>query len=180
MEKCFPDSNINDYPELAHLSVLKNERVSFQLLYTDDTVDTAIPYRASSFNLQIEGIDKALTSVRRVDNVPVTIPCLNEGGDDNFLRTSPGLYPDPLLPLHKGGIFVMRGQLQSLWVEIDLAEHLPAGEYTVTLKLVDGQKEVHAENSLTLTVINALLPSQEMILTQWFHCDCLADRKSVV
>lgn len=179
MEKCFPDSNINDYPELAHLSVLKNERVSFQLLYTDDTVDTAIPYRASSFNLQIEGIDKALTSVRRVDNVPVTIPCLNEGGDDNFLRTAPGLYPDPLLPLHKGGIFVMRGQLQSLWVEIDLAEHLPTGEYTVTLKLVDGQKEVHAQNSLILTVINALLPPQEMILTQWFHCDCLANYYNV-
>ena len=174
MEKCFLDSSITEYPELTHLSALKNERISFQFLYTDDTVDTSIPYRANSYNLQIEGIEEGLVSVRRVESVPVTIPSLNEGGDGNFLRTAPGLYPDPLFPLHQGGIFVMRGQLQSLWVEIDLGEHLPAGEYTVTLKLADGQKEVHAENSLTLTVIDALLPPQEMILTQWFHCDCLA------
>ena len=174
MEKCFLDSSIAKYPILTHLSALKNERISFQFLYTDDTVDTSIPYRASSYNLQIEGIEKGLASVRRVEIVPVTIPSLNEGGDGNFLRTAPGLYPDPLLPLHQGGIFVMRGQLQSLWVEIDLSERLSAGEYTVTLKLVDGQKTVHAENSLTFTVIDALLPPQEMILTQWFHCDCLA------
>lgn len=174
MEKCFLDGNIADYPELAHLSALKNERVSFQLFYTDDTNDATLPYRATSYNLQIEGIDKTLASVRRVDSIPVTIPCLDERGDGNFLRTTPGLYPDPLLPLNKGGVFVMRGQLQSLWIEIDLCEHLPAGKYTLTLKLVDGQKEVHAENTLTLTVIDALLPPQEMILTQWFHCDCLA------
>lgn len=174
LEKCFLDSSIGDYPTLTHLSALKNERISFQLFYTDDTDDVTLPYRASSFNLQIEGIDKSLYAVRRVESVPVTIPSLNEGGDGNFLRTTAGLYPDPLLPLHRSGIFVMRGQLQALWVEIDLGEHLPAGEYTVTLKLLDGQKEVHAQETLALTVIDALLPPQEMILTQWFHCDCLA------
>ena len=174
MEKCFLDSNIADYAELKHISALKNERISFQLLYTDDTNDIIVPYRATSYKLQIEGIDKALFSVRRIENVPVTVPSLNEGGDGNFLRTAPGLYPDPLLPLHKGGIFVMRGQLQSLWMEINPCEQLSAGEYPITLKLLNGQQEVLAENTLTLTVIDALLPPQEMILTQWFHCDCLA------
>ena len=58
MEKCFLDSNIGEYPELTHLSALKNERISFQLLYTDDTVDATIPYRANTFRLEIEGIDK--------------------------------------------------------------------------------------------------------------------------
>ena len=174
MEKCFLDSNITDYADLKYLSVLKNERVSFQLLYTDDCNDATVPYRATSYKLQIEGIDNALVSVRRTESVPVTVPSLNEKGDGNFLRTTPGLYPDPLLPLHKGGIFVMRGQLQALWVEINLSEQLSAGEYPITLKLLDGQREVQAESSLTLTVIDALLPPQEMILTQWFHCDCLA------
>ena len=174
MEKCFLDSNIADYADLKYLSALKNERVSFQLLYTDDCNDATVPYRATSYKLQIEGIDNALVSVRRTESVPVTVPGLNEKGDGNFLRTTPGLYPDPLLPLHKGGIFVMRGQLQALWVEINLSEQLRAGEYPITLKLLDGQREVQAESSLTLTVIDALLPPQEMILTQWFHCDCLA------
>ena len=73
MEKCFFDENIANYPELTHLSALKNERVSFQLLYTDDAVDATVPYRANTFRLEIDGIDKEMASVRRVENVPVTI-----------------------------------------------------------------------------------------------------------
>ncbi len=179
MEKCFLDSNIVIYPELTHLSTLKNERISFQLLYTDDTVDATLPYRATAYRLQIEGLPKELVSVRRVDSVPVTIPCLTENGDGNFLRTAPGLYPDVLSPIHQNVVSVMRGQLQAVWIEVDLAETLSAGEYTVTVKLLDGAREVQAENSLMLTVIDALLPPQEMILTQWFHCDCLANYYNV-
>ena len=179
MEKCFLDSNIVTYPELTHLSALKNERISFQLLYTDDTVDATLPYRATTYRLQIEGLPKELVSVRRVDSVPVTVPCLTENGDGNFLRTAPGLYPDVLSPIHQNVVSVMRGQLQAVWIEVDLAEKLSAGEYTVTVKLLDGAREVQAENTLTLTVIDALLPPQEMILTQWFHCDCLANYYNV-
>ena len=34
--KCFSDSNVSDFPELTRISVLKNERLSFQLVYKDD------------------------------------------------------------------------------------------------------------------------------------------------
>ena len=179
MEKCFPDSSIADYPTLSHLSALKNERVFFQLLYTDDATDTALPLRTANLELRAEGIPAKLLSLRRVDSVPVSIATLQEGGDGNYLRTSPGLYPDLLSPLQYGGVSVMRGQLQAVWVEIDLGTRLGAGEYTVTLKLLNDKGEVQAENALTLTVIDALLPPQEMILTQWFHCDCLANYYNV-
>ncbi len=179
MEKCFFDSDINDYASIPRLSALKNERVSFQLFYTDDTVDAALPYRATAYRLQIEGLPEGLAAVRRVDSVPVAIACLQEGGDDNYLRTTPGLYPDVLSPLHQNIVSVMRGQLQSVWIEIDLCEQLPAGKHTVTVKLLDGAREVQTENTLTLTIIDALLPPQEMILTQWFHCDCLANYYNV-
>ena len=178
-EKCFLDSSITDYPTLTHLSALKNERVSFQLLYTDDTVDMALPYRATAYRLQIEGLPEDLVSARRVDSVPVKIACLQENADDNYLRTAPGLYPDLLSPLHKSTISVMRGQLQAVWVEVDLCEHLPAGEYTVALHVSDSKGERQATNTLMLTVIDALLPPQEMIFTQWFHCDCLANYYNV-
>ena len=178
-EKCFLDSSISDYPTLTHLSALKNERVSFQLLYTDDTVDMALPYRATAYRLQIEGLPEDLVSARRVDSVPVKIACLQENADDNYLRTAPGLYPDLLSPLHKSTVSAMRGQLQAVWVEVDLCEHLPAGEYTVALHVSDSKGERQATNTLMLTVIDALLPPQEMILTQWFHADCLANYYNV-
>ncbi len=179
LEKCFLDSNIEAYPTLSHLSALKNERVSFQFFYTDDETNTALPYRANNHRLQIEGIDKELYTIRHVTSVPVTIPGLAENGDGNFLRTTPGLYPDLLVPMQHGGLAVMRGQLQSVWIEIDLAERLPAGKHTVTLRFVDGASTILAENALTLTIIDALLPPQQMILTQWFHCDCLANYYNV-
>ena len=179
MEKCFLDSAIATYPTLSRLSALRNERVSFQLLYTDDATDAALPLRTANFELRIEGIPKELVSARRVDNVPVSIASLQEGGDGNYLRTSPGLYPDLLSPLQYGGVSVMRGQLQSVWVELDLGNRLAAGEHAVTLKLLNDRGEVQAENALALTVIDALLPPQEMIFTQWFHCDCLANYYNV-
>lgn len=178
MEKCFADSDIGAFAILTHLSALKNERVSFQLFYTDDTNDTTLPYRSTNFALQIEGVPQEVVSVRRVDCVPVTIPCLQEDCDDNYLRTSPGLYPDLLSPLQYGGVSVMRHQLQSVWIELDMNGRLPAGEHTVTVKLTSNG-ETQAQNTLTLTVINALLPPQEMIFTQWFHTDCLANYYNV-
>lgn len=178
MEKCFADSDIGTFATLTHLSALKNERVSFQLLYTDDTNDATLPYRSTNYGLQIEGVPQEVVSVRRVDCVPVTIACLAEGADDNYLRTSPGLYPDLLSPLQYGGVSVMRHQLQSVWIELDLNERLPAGEHTVTVKLTSNG-ETQAQNTLTITVINALLPPQEMIFTQWFHADCLANYYNV-
>lgn len=179
MEKCFADSDIGAFATLTHLSALKNERISFQLLYTDDTNDTTLPYRSTNFALQIEGVPQEVVSVRRVDCVPVTIPCLVEGCDDNYLRTSPGLYPDLLSPLQYGGVSVMRHQLQSVWIELDMNGRLPAGEHPVTIKLTNSSGEAQAQNTLTLTVINALLPPQEMIFTQWFHTDCLANYYNV-
>ena len=179
MEKCFADSDIGAFAALTHLSALKNERVSFQLFYTDDTNDTTLPYRSTNFGLQIEGVPQEVISVRRVDCVPVTIACLAEGADNNYLRTSPGLYPDLLSPLQYGGVSVMRGQLQSVWFELNLNERLPAGEHPVTIKLTNSSGEIQAKNTLVLTVIDALLPPQEMIFTQWFHTDCLANYYNV-
>lgn len=179
MEKCFADSDIGAFATLTHLSALKNERVSFQLLYTDDTNDATLPYRSTNYGLQIEGVPQEVVSVRRVDCVPVTIACLAEGADNNYLRTSPGLYPDLLSPLQYGGVSVMRHQLQSVWIELDLNERLPAGEHPITIKLTNSSGEAQAQNTLTLAVINALLPPQEMIFTQWFHTDCLANYYNV-
>ena len=179
MEKCFFDSDINTYAPLAHLSAMRNERVFFQLLFVDDATEPCVVYRGVNLRLQIEGVPTEIVSVRRVDNVPVTIACLQEGGDDNYLRTAPGLYPDLLSPLQYGGVSVMRDQLQAIWIELDLGERLPAGEHTITLRFVNGKGEIFSQNTLTLTVIDAILPPQEMIFTQWFHADCLANYYNV-
>ena len=180
MEKCFIDSDIRSFQTLKKLSALRNERVSWQFLYTDDGSSRKEFLRSQNMQLQLEGIPSDGVSVRRVDNVFVSNPSFYpQSPDDNYLKNEPGIYPDLLAPLQYHGVSLMEGQTQSAWIELDLADRVPAGVYTVTVKLIDDVGEVKTEDSLQLEIIDALLPEQEMTVTQWFHCDCLVNYYNV-
>ena len=93
--------------------------------------------------------------------------------DQGYLRTAPGMYPDPLMPLKKGDkVKLLTAQWQSVWVRTkgDIAP----GEPTVRLTLT-GDKSGTASAEVKLNVLSAKLPEQELIYTNWFHCDCVAD-----
>ena len=171
LEKPFLHSHIEDYAPLTFIRMMKNQRLSFQLLHT---ADGDSPLR-SMLNLQIEGLPAEHTTARTVELVPVAYPIDPAIPDDNYLSKEPGLYPDWLQPLHYGStVQVIRGQLRSVWIQFDPKGSLPAGTYPVTVTLWAGD-ELIASESLTIEMLNAELPPQEMLLTQWFHCDCLAN-----
>jgi len=176
MEKCFSDSAIGAYPTLKSLTALRNERVSWQLLYTDDASTPVQMRRTVNMPIKIEGVPEELISMRHVDEVPVTIPSFYTETDGNYLRNTPGLYPDVLTPLqYKGSVSVITHLTQSVWFELDLRDRLPAGKYSIKVSLLDPEGNVRTEDILQLEILDALLPPQEMLLTQWFHCDCLAN-----
>ena len=172
LEKPFLNSRIEDYKPLSFIRMMKNQRLSFQLLHTSVGYDA--PLRAM-LTLQIEGIPAAYVTARTVELVPVAYPIYPEIHDDNYISKEPGLYPDWLQPLHYGStISVMRNQLRAVWIEFDPRGKVPAGSYTVTVRLAAGEEPVAVE-TLTVEVVNAELPPQDMKVTQWFHCDCLAN-----
>lgn len=72
----------------------------------------------------------------------------------------------------RGSVACVTGQVHSVWVEIDTHGEIPAGDYTFTLVINDGGSISRA--SLSVEIISAGLPEQELRVTQWFHCDCLA------
>ena len=171
LEKPFLHNRIEDYAPLTFIRMMKNQRLSFQLLHT---ADGDSPLR-SMLTLQIEGLPAEYTSARTVELVPVAYPIDPAIPDDNYLSKEPGLYPDWLQPLHYGStVQVIRNQLRSVWIQFDPLGALPAGTYPVTVKLMAGD-EIIASESLTIEMLNAQLPPQELLLTQWFHCDCLAN-----
>ena len=172
LEKPFLHSHIEDYRPLTFIRMMKNQRLSFQFLHT--LVGFDAPYRAM-LQLKIEGIPAEYVTARTVELVPVAYPIYPGIEDDNYLSKEPGLYPDWLQPLHYGGtISVMRNQLRAVWIDIDPKGAIAAGSYTVTVSLMAGEEAVATE-TLTVEVLNAELPPQEMKVTQWFHCDCLAN-----
>ncbi len=175
LENCFLDSRIEDYPALSHLSALRNERISFQLLICGDLDDCWV---GRLHRLEFEGALAEYATVREVKSVPVSIPTVpGQTQENNYLRVTPGLYPDLLLPLRYDGQFcIARYSLTSLWVEIDLrkVKNAPVGENLLLLRVMQGENEVSREQ-IMLDIIDAMLPKQELLFTQWFYTDCLAN-----
>ncbi len=172
LEKPFLHDSIDTFAALTSIRMMKNQRLSLQLLHTSCGNDA--PLRAM-LGLRIEGDLAPYTTARTVELVPVAYPVDPCIPDDNYVSKEPGMYPDWLQPLHYGGVIsVMRNQTRSVWLEIDPQGAVPAGTYPLTVSLMAGDTAICSE-TVSIEVVNATLPAQTMYLTQWFHCDCLAN-----
>jgi len=174
MEKCFLDECICQKYALDHDTVLKNERYTFQLAIRDDEpVGGRIILLA-----EIDSPLKNYIRLFKVESVPVRFPMyrnLSEDHYDNYLRTTPGLYPDLLRPYDEYGMFnILPGDLNALWVEVDTKGEVPAGEYPITIRMTDNAGNVRSEDTFTLEILAASLPEQKTLYTEWFHTDCLS------
>ena len=173
LEKVFSDTK--PMPYSGRLSMLRKDRLSFQAAFQflGDRPDLrwGVWVRA-----EVESPLKQWIRLYHVKEIPSTHP-VTDDSDGNYLRTTPGLYPDLLQPLNDGMLRADLGRWNALWVEIASDEETPAGEFPVKVTLTLGE----GESSRTLTletsveVIPAVLPDQELIRTEWFHGDCVAD-----
>ena len=174
LEKAFVDDKIENFEPISRISVLRGERLSCQLLHTQTAENFVWMFYAP---LSFSGSLAEYATARDVCNLPVTHPVnLPDLYDDNYLRTTPGIYPDLLRPLHQNGCAVIAcGVLSSIWIEVDIPEDLSAGIHTLTVSL-DAQKHKQGviSHTLEVEVIDAVLPEQTLKNTEWFHCDSLA------
>ena len=178
LEKAFADEKIEKYPSLGRLSALAGERISFQLLYFLKYKRHPLKDLYEIYEPIFEGELANQVTVRNVNYVPV-IKTYSRSHDGSYLRTTPGLYPDLLTPLHYGGKFhATEGVLDSLWIDIDIPEDFTGlpdrAELKLSLKNVRSG-EIESENAIEIEIIKASLPEQTLKFTQWFHCDCLAN-----
>ena len=175
LEKIFIDESIDSYRELTHVSVLRGERLNFQIATTYDTKGSPMPYIAPKYKPTLSGSLKEYASMRQVMYVPVTFTTHTLGTDDNYVKTEPGLFPDVLRPLYYGGtVTFAKDGLNSVWVEINIPKDMPAGKHDFTVEF-DGKEFGKATSTLEVEVIDATLPDEDIYFTQWFHADCLAN-----
>lgn len=146
-------------------SVLKGERYSYQIAYKS----------SEKFFAEIV-IDSPLSqfiTVRSVGNVPSELP-VYESDCEFCERNEPGLFPDVLFPIENNRVLIKRQNYYAFWITVDLPKDTDAGDYEINIKLKkDG--ETISENIFGLHVINAVLPEQKLIYTQWFHSDSIAN-----
>ena len=109
----------------------------------------------------------------QVKNIPSEMPVIPGSYDSNYLRTEPGLYPDLLQPMDENTRLPTRNALLSIWLELDPQGAMPAGSYPIKGIFTNESGNVEAEVSIEVEIINANLPEQDLIYTQWFYTDCL-------
>ena len=178
LAKVYTDSSIDGLSSYKRLSALKGERVSFQLVtqYVKEESDGKFTER-KLYTPVIKGALSEHVTLREVRNVGVEMPTLPDLADDGYDRLTPGLYPDILSPLNHGGRVNARALFpSSVWVDVTVPEDFSeSGESVLTLELTDDAGAVAGCEQIVIDVVGATLPEQTLTVTQWFHCDCLAN-----
>ena len=178
LDKALPNGNFDDYSESRHLTVLRGERASFQLIYELDCSIT--PVYSKLLSVTLSGNLSKYTTLHNVMSVPATANA-RCSTDEDYIVTSPALIPDVLTPLYfRGKLMAVPGALCCAWIDVEVPEDsfIPNGELTLTLTYTPSNPSdpsFSADLSLTVETLDAALPEQSLIFTQWFHHDCLAD-----
>lgn len=153
-----------EFTPVKSAKVLKGERYSYQLAYKSDSRFTA--------KISVESELGNVVSVRSVGNVPSELPCYSDKA--MFCeRSMSGLFPDVLFPIDET-LFIKPDKWFSVWVTVEIPKDAKAGSYPITVKFHSEEGEI-SSNTFNITVIDAVLPEQTLISTQWFHSDCIAD-----
>lgn len=144
------------------LSALKNEKIQLQLAYCSDIEGEVKVEVTSPFgdNLHIYYVEEIYSKN------PVHIL-----QDDYTLRKKSGYFPELLRP-YKDGVKVEANKWNSIWFEILPDKLYKAGNNKINVTLSCGEATEKAE--FEIDIIDAELPEQSLICTEWFHTDCIA------
>ncbi len=129
--------------------------------------------------LQIEILSDIADCIKlfNVKNVPVYLPHFNQNFDECYLSHKAGLYPDILEPLFDC-VLASPNFYKSLWVSVMPHKNVSVGVHNIKI-LFKCDGEILGESDFSLEVIGASLPRTDIPVTNWFHCDCIADYYNV-
>ena len=168
LEKVFPDEVPAGMPELKSCEGFQNETVSFQVAYSLSGA-AQIWIRPNVVSPIAEFIH-----VRTVRLVPVRLACMPDS-DEDFLRKTPGLYPDLLQEIQPNRLHAIWNQWDALWIDAELEGKVDPGTYPVRIEILEESTgECLGGVTVSVTVLPGLLPKQKLIHTKWFHYDALA------
>lgn len=174
LEKVFYDDKIEKLVEYKKSSALIGEKHNFCIAYKDDDY-AEIHYSVRSFYFKIKSDIKKHIKTYTVEHVPAVYAAPIYKEKDGFLREYPGLFPDLLQPVkEKSEVYIVEKLLNTLWIEVDTA-NVAAGRHAITVEFYSMDGNLMSTCTHDLKVINAVLPKNDMVMTQWFHTDCIAD-----
>ncbi len=153
----------------SEATTLKRMKYALQIaMYTD----------AHSYNLtmEVEGKLKDVTTV--YEQLPVPVTTIPQTIDEYYETFAPTLVPDALIR-HEKSFDLPPRQYRALSVIFDISEKVNAGTYETVFNLKNENGEVVASCLHTLTIKDVKLPDTDLVLTNWMHYDCIAQKHNV-
>ena len=164
--KVFSDEEPTAQP-FTKLSCLSNERVQLQVAFCNDS-DCEV-------NVKVDCKFKDCINVYYVEEIYSKNP-VHALQDNYTLRKKSGYFPELLRPLD-GCFNAKANKWNSIWLEFVPNPTLVAGEQKINVALTCGEDVQTID--FTLDVIDAQLPAQTLINTNWFHTDCIATHYNI-
>ncbi|MBQ9806590.1 MAG: DUF4091 domain-containing protein [Clostridia bacterium] len=180
LEKCFYNDSLESKKEKKNFIMFRNERLSFQVMFRADLTEENGDIRRWN-PVRLGGALAKYASVRLVSNVLNMYPTYARNPGGEFITTEPGAYPDLLRPLvYPNAVSLPHAQTHALWVDIELPEGYAAGKYDISVSILhEKTNDLLGEVTGEVQVVDAELPRQELIHTEWFYTDCIANHYRV-
>ncbi len=148
--------------EFISFSSLKNENFSFQLAVLAESDDGA------ELSVKVSSPIADDITIYEVKNIPAEMTQYDDS-DDFHYSAEIKEFPDLLMPVDNS-VSLTAGQWTSIWFEYKPTKEF-TGKQKITITLTCG--EVTEEKIFELNIIDAELPKQDLLFTNWFHNDCL-------
>lgn len=171
LEKVRFTDDFESFATVKSLNCARGERVSFQIIMERD-----VPTSRCDFKMSVRsGLLKNI-AVACVGHVPSELPAYTDRSDDDYISKEPGLFPDVLYPVKRTDVLKLgTNDLKSLWFTVDVPCDAQAGEYPVCMTFTDLKDGKKTKARVVISVKNTVIDKNDLIFTQWFHCDSIAD-----
>lgn len=168
LQKVFPESTYFT-PSIAHADVARGEHASFQFATRSNadidrlTINVIAPAKG----------DKRLSAIKKgfVDFVPVGRT--NPGPSKDILRSSSGVFPDPII--YRESKDVPFGTTQPIWISVKIPKDCEPGSYTGEVEIT-GQtngKTFRRAETISIEVFEPVIDKTSLQVTNWFFLDRL-------
>lgn len=169
--------------QFGSAEIFKNEAISFiAAMYPQKEEALGGEVEMVEVLVKVESPLEQYLTVSTIENVPAK--AVNPVCDDWVEQKGLGLYPDRLHRLEKGRFTASVGYWSGLFVNVNPElRDIPAGEYPIKIDLykygldwrgVRGQDKLICTFETNITVLDASLPRQKRITTNWVHYDCIS------
>ena len=158
------------YP-LKSASIFKGELYHFGVYAT-----STYSWATHSLKLLCTSPIKDAIKIYRVENSPVFFD--NYADHDDYIEFEGERFVADVLEEDLSNLVLAPGKYLFFEIEVD-GNVLPCGEHKIELLLKDAKGYEYGTVEFSLEVINASLPKQEFLVTQWLHPDSIAHAHGV-